>query len=234
VINSIKPRLLGTAVLCATVAACASAPKPIPYSDLASASYMARNTQGDTKHVPYRYSTDVDWRAYNKLIIDPVVVYQGSDQQFGAMSDADRTVLADYMSKRFSDTLSERFTIVTSPSADTLRLKLTLTGATKTTPAVGTFTRLDIGGNIYNGVQSVVGGRGAFTGEAIYAVEIYDARTNRLLEAYVAQRYPRPYNVKATFGALTAAEVGIKKGAEALLTQLSEAGQSQVSKGEHK
>jgi hypothetical protein len=72
----------------------------------------------------------------------------------------------------------------------------------------GTFTRVDIGGNIYNGVQAAVGGRGAFTGEAIYAVEIYDANTDRLLEAYVTQRYPRPYNLTATFGSLTAAEVG--------------------------
>jgi len=79
-----------------------------------------------------------------------------------------------------------------------------------------------VGGNIYNGVQSAVGGRGAFTGEAIYAVEIYDARRNRLLEAHVSDRYPRPYNVSATFGSLTAAQVGIKKGADALLKQLSD------------
>jgi Protein of unknown function (DUF3313) len=222
VIGSSKPRLTGVAVLCASVAACASAPKPIPYSNLDSASYMARNTEGDARHVPYSYSADMDWRVYNKMIIDPVVIYQGPDQQFGAMSDTDKTALADYMSKQFTDTLRKGFTIVTDPSPATLRLKLTLTGATKTKPAVSTFSRLDIGGNIYNGVQSVVGGRGAFTGEAIYAVEIYDAQTNRLLEAYVAQRYPRPYNVKATFGALTAAEVGIKKGAEALLAELSE------------
>ena len=218
---SIKPRLPGIAALCATLAACASAPKPIAYSNLASASYMSRNTHGDTRHVPYRYSTGVDWRAYNKLIIDPVAIYQGPDQQLDAMSDTDKTALADYMSKQFSDTLRQRFTLVTAPSPATLRLKLTLTGAMKTTPAVGTFTRLDIGGNIYNGVQSVVGGRGAFTGEAIYAVEIYDAQTNHLLEAYVTQRYPRPYNVKATFGSLTAAQVGIRKGAAALLEQLS-------------
>lgn len=219
--HSIKPRLLGISVLCGVVAACASAPKPMAYSDLPSASYLVRNTQGDAKHVPYRYSTTVDWRAYKKLIIDPVVIYQGSGQQFGAMSDADKSTLAGYMSKQFSDTLRRRFAMVTSPSPDTLRLRLTLTGATKTTPVVGTFTRLDLGGNIYNGVQSVVGGRGAFTGEAIYAVEIYDAQTNRLLEAYVSEAYPRPYNIKATFGALTAAQVGIKKGADALLARLS-------------
>ena len=219
--HSIKPRVLGAAVLCAMVAACASAPKQVAYSDLDSAPYLARNTHGDTKHVPYRYSTAVDWRAYHTLMLDPVVIYQGPGQKFGAMSEADKSVLADYMAEQFSDTLRKRFTLVSTPGPDTLRLRLTLTGARKTTPVVGTFTRLDVGGNIYNGVQSAVGGRGAFTGEAIYAVEIYDARTNRLLEAHVSDRYPRPYNVTATVGALTAAQVGIRKGADALLKQLS-------------
>jgi len=225
--KSIKPRLLAVTVLCAAVMGCAGAPKPIAYSNLQSASYMARNAKGDAKHMPYRYSTDVDWLAYNKLIIDPVVIYQGPDQQFGSMSDADKAVLTDYMAEQFSATLRQRFTIVTSASPGTLRLKLTLTGATKTKPVVGTFTRLDIGGNIYNSVQSVRGGRGAFTGEAIYAVELYDAQTDRLLEAYVARQYPRPYNVKATFGSLTAAQVGIKKGADALLEHLWESRKAQ-------
>jgi uncharacterized lipoprotein YmbA len=218
---SIKPRLLATGALCVVVAACASTPKSVTYTDLASASYLTPNTQADAKHIPYLYSTDVDWRAYDKLILDPVVVYQGSGQQFGTLSDTDKAALADYMSRQFADTLRKRFAMVSSSGGATLRIKLTLTGATKTTPVVGTFTRFDIGGNVYNGVQSVVGGRGAFTGEVMYAVEIYDAQTKRLLEAYVSKRYPRPYNVKATFGSLSAAQVGIKKGADALLEQLS-------------
>jgi hypothetical protein len=218
---SIKVHLLGATVLSGILAGCASAPKTVAYSDLASAPYLAHNTRGDAKHVPYRYATEVDWRAYHKLIIDPVTVYQGPGQQLDALSSADKTALADYMSTQFSDTLRKRFTIVTSADSQTLRLKLTLTGATKTTPVVGTFTRLDLGGNIYNGVQSAVGGRGAFTGEAIYAVEIYDAPTNRLLEAHISKVYPRPYNIAATFGALKAAQVGIRKGADALLAQLS-------------
>lgn len=219
--HSIKLRLLGAGALYAVVAACASAPKSVTYTDLASASYLAPNSQADAKHIPYLYSTDVDWRAYDKLILDPVVVYQGSGQQFGALSDTDKAALSGYMSKQFADSLRKRFAMVNSPGAATLRVKLTLTGATKTTPVVGTFTHFDIGGNVYNGVQSVVGGRGAFSGEVMYAVEIYDAQTQRLLEAYVSKRYPRPYNVKASFGSLTAAEVGIKKGADALLGQLS-------------
>jgi Protein of unknown function (DUF3313) len=219
--HSTKLRLLGAGALCALAAACASAPKSVTYTDLASASYLAPNTAADAKHIPYLYSTDVDWRAYDKLILDPVVIYQGSGQQFGALSDADKTTLVEYMSKEFAETLRKRFAIVNNTGAATLRVKLTLTGATKTTPVVGTFTHFDIGGNVYNGVQSVVGGRGAFSGEVMYAVEIYDAQTNRLLEAYVSKRYPRPYNLKATFGSLSAAQVGIKKGADALLEQLS-------------
>jgi hypothetical protein len=222
VIHRIRFRLPLLAALCLALAACASAPKTVPYSNLASASSLAPNRNGNARRVPYRYSANADWHTYHKLIIDPVEIYQGPDQQFGTLSDEDKSALADYMSSRFSQVLQQRFTLVATPGPQTLRLKLTLLGAMRTKPVVGTFTRLDIAGNIYNSVQSAVGGRGSFTGEAIYAIEIYDAVSNRLLEAYVTQRYPRPYNVKATFGALTAAKVGIQKGADDLLARLSE------------
>jgi hypothetical protein len=53
-----------------------------------------------------------------------------------------------------------------------------------------------------------------------YAVEIYDASTNRLLNAYVEKQYPNAMNVKSTFGSLGAAKTGIGKGADALVAQL--------------
>ena len=49
---------------------------------------------------------------------------------------------------------------------------------------------------------------------------IYDASTNRLLNAYVEKQYPNAMNVKSTFGSLGAAKTGIRKGAEALVAQL--------------
>jgi len=63
---------------------------PIPYSEMASSSYLAPNPSDPSGRIPYRYSTSVDWRAYNKVTLEPVVIYRGPDQQFSDMSEADR------------------------------------------------------------------------------------------------------------------------------------------------
>jgi hypothetical protein len=75
-------------------------------------------------------------------------------------------------------------------------------------------------GNLYNGVQAVRGGEGAMTGSVMYAVEIFDAPTNRLLTAYVTKQYPNAMNPMATFGSLTASQSGVDSGSDMLLAQL--------------
>jgi hypothetical protein len=193
---------------------------PVPYSDVASSSYLAPNPSDTSGRIPYRYSTAVDWRSYNKIIIEPIVIYRGADQQFGDMSEADKTSLASYMQTRFAEKLSSRFTLANQRAPNTLRVRLTLTGAAITTPVLGTMSRFDIGGLVYNGVQAARDGEGSMTGSVIYAVEIFDAATSRLLSAFVSKQYPSPTNIKATVGPLAAAEAGIDKGADALIAQL--------------
>lgn len=205
--------------ICTVMAGCASI-APVPYSEVASSSYMTPNPSDTSGRVPYRYSTDTDWRAYNKVILDPVVIYRGPDQQFGDMSEQSKASLARYMQARFAEQLRSRFTIVNQRGPGTLRVKLTLTGAVTNTPALGTLSRFDIGGAVYNGVQSARDGEGSMTGSVVYAVEIFDASTSRVLGAFVSKQYPTPYNIKASVGALAAAEAGIDKGADALVEQL--------------
>jgi len=206
-------------VLCVALAGCASI-APVPYSGVASSPYLAPNPSDTSGRIPYRYSTTVDWRSYNKVIIEPVVIYRGADQQFGDMSEDDKASLARYMQTRFAEKLSSRFALANQRAPNTLRVRLTLTGAAITTPVLGTMSRIDIGGLVYNGVQAARDGEGSMTGSVIYAVEIFDASTSRLLSAFVTKQYPSPTNFKATIGPLTAAEAGIDKGADALLTQL--------------
>jgi hypothetical protein len=101
-----------------------------------------------------------------------------------------------------------------------MRLRLTLTGAQTKTALVSPLSRFDIAGGIYNGVQAVRGGQGLLTGSVSYAVEMFDAATAKPLSAYITKQYPGPYNLGATMGALSAAEVGIDKGAGALAEHL--------------
>lgn len=218
--SSIAARGLGTVALCAIAAGCASV-APVPYSEMASSAYMAPDKTDASGRVPYRYSTEVDWRAYNKVILEPVIIYRGKDHQFGDMSDKDKATLAAYMQSRFAERLRSRFSLVNTKGANTLRVRLTLTGAVANTPVLGTLSRFDLAGAVYNGVQAARDGEGTMTGSVIYGVEIFDAATSRLLSAYVTKQYPGAYDIKASVGALAAATVGIDKGADAFMAQLN-------------
>jgi hypothetical protein len=218
-VKSDNARHLVLAAACAALVGCSSV-QPVPYTGIDSASYLKPNAQGDSQRVPYRYTTQAAWQTYKKLIIAPVVVYRGADNQFGDMREADKTELADYMQAKFAEKLGHGFELTNQAGSDTLRLKLTLTGAGTTNSVLGPFTHIDIGGNVYNGVQAIRGKEGAFSGYVIYSVEIYDASTNRLLDAYVTKQYPNAMNFGASFGSLSAAETGIDKGADALVARL--------------
>lgn len=218
--RSIAVRGLGTLVLCVAVAGCASI-APVPYSEMASSAYMAPDKSDVSGRVPYRYSSPVDWRTYGKVILDPVVVYRGRDHQFGDMSGKDKATLAAYMQNCFADRLRGRFVLVREPGPNTLRIRLTLTGAVANTPVLGTLSRFDLAGAVYNGVQAARDGEGTMTGSVVYGVEIFDATTSRLLSAYVTKQYPAAYDIKATAGALAAATAGLDKGADALMAQLN-------------
>ncbi len=205
--------------LCSTVSGCTTA-DPTVYSGLASAPQLQPNSQDETSRTPYRYKGQVDWRSYNKIIVDPVSIYNGSDNQFVKMAENDKSLLASYMREQFTEKLRTRFAIASIPGPATLRLHLTLTGAKTTTPVLGPFSHIDLGGGAYNAVQAARGREGSMTGSVNYAVELYDAMSNRLLLAYVTKQYPNAMNVGASFSSLAASKVGIRKGADALLAEM--------------
>lgn len=218
-LKMITMRLVSAAAVCTVLAGCAS-PEPVAYTGIASSSQLRPDPKDESGRIPYRYSTQVDWRSYDKAMIDPVTVYLGTDSQFGDMPAGDRAGLASDMEAQFTQKLAKRFQITNMPTPGTLRIKLTLTGAATTTPVLGPFSHFDLAGNLYNGVQAVRGGEGMISGSVLYAVEIYDAPTSRLLSAYVTKQYPGAMNIGASFGSLEAAKTGIEKGADALVAQL--------------
>lgn len=212
------PRL---AILAFTLAmaGCAGSSPPI-YSDIESSARVAPNTNDDSGRVPYIYKTNVDWSRYSAVIIDPVTLYRGRDNQFGDLPQDDRKALAVYMQDQFSERLQQHFKLTQTAAPNAIRVKLTLTGAKATTSFLSTFTRFDLAGGPYNIVQSMRGKEGTFTGSVFFTVEVYETSTNRLLTAYVSKQYPNSLNVAATFGPLSAAQTGIDKGADALVAQL--------------
>ncbi|MFT4000501.1 MAG: DUF3313 domain-containing protein [Rhizobium sp.] len=216
--KAVLKNLIACILIGSTVAGCATA-DPLAYSQLASAAYLQPNPGDRSGRMPYRYNGNIDWKLYDKAIVDPVAIYRGRDNQFVDVSEQEKSELANYMQTRFSQSLSRRFAIVNAPMPGTVRIDLTLAGARKTTPVLGPFSHIDVGGGVYNAVQAARGKEGSMTGSVSYAVEIHDASSNRLLSAFVAKQYPGAMNIGASFGALKASKVAIDKGADSLLTQ---------------
>ena len=77
-------------------------------------------------------------------------------------------------------------------------MKITMLGAQKTVGGLATATRVTPLGFATSALKSALGKKGSLTGSVLYAVELYDARTNELLLAAVRRRTPDPLDVPAT------------------------------------
>ena len=218
---SASPKLALLLAVCAGAPGGCAATQPVDYRGLASASQMAPNPRDKDGHMPYRYSAaDADWTSFTSVVLDPIAIYDGPDQQFGDMSARDRKALADYMQAQLGEALKGNYALANAPGPNTLRIHATLTGAEASTPVLSTVSKIAPVGLVVNGVQSLRDKQAALTGSVSYAVEIYDSTSGRLLRAYVSKQYPFAENVLASFGTLDASRAGIRNGSHDLLAQL--------------
>ena len=163
---------------------------------LPSATLMSQDKPG-TESWTYAQPTSV-FTKYRTVIVDPTTVYQGPDAQFDNVDPADRAKYASVITGELRSEMAKTFPAPARPQADTLRLKVTILGATKTKGGIATATRVTPLGFATSALKSVRGKTGTFTGSILYAVEVYDARTNELLLAAVRRRTPDPLDVPAT------------------------------------
>lgn len=205
----------------AFLVACAS-PEPLPYSGIASVALMEPQTgatAAGAARLSYRAGPDV-LAGRRGIRLEPIEIYRGADRQFADLSEAEVNRLASVAASTFRDALAERGLLVVDRASDTARLRVTLTGAHASVPGLGAVTRLTPAGFALNGVKTVGGIEGAFTGSVEYVVEIRDGASDRLLVAQIVKSFPSALDVPASLGRLAAAEVGLKRGAEALAGDL--------------
>ena len=166
---------------------------------LKSATQMAQDKPGSES---WTYAQPKSaFAKYRTVIVLPTVVYQGPDSQFdGSINAADRAKFAGIVTDELRRELNKSFPTPARAQADTLRIKVTLLGAEKTTGGVATATRVTPLGFATSAVKSALGKKGSFTGSLLYAVEVFDARSNELLLAAVRRRTPDPLDVPATLG----------------------------------
>jgi hypothetical protein len=198
-----------------------SSTQPLRYTNLDSSTRLSQTAQERKSRMPYRYADRTDRSRYELAYLPAVEVYDGPDAQFEKIGPQDRRLLADYMHQAFEEELAKAFVMTDAAEPGALRIQLTLTGAKPSKKFLAAASRFDMGGAPYNLVQSIRGKEGAMSGSVMYAVEVYDASSGKLLEAYVSKQYPNAMNVKANIGALSASKVGIQRGAQDLVALLA-------------
>jgi hypothetical protein len=163
---------------------------------LQSARRMAQDAPGSES---WTYAKPIGvFQKYRSLIVDPTTVYQGPDAQFEDIDYAARSKFAAIITEEMRLELAKSFPAPARPQADTMRMKITMLGAQKTVGGLATATRVTPLGFATSALKSALGKKGSLTGSVLYAVELYDARTNELLLAAVRRRTPDPLDVPAT------------------------------------
>ncbi len=195
--RGIATGLLGATLLIGAYPAVAQTKDRAPVA-LKSSSKMTQD-KANTESWTYAQPREV-FSKYRTLIVDNTVVYTGADAQFDGIPAADRAKFASIVTNELRSELAKSFPNPPKAQADTLRLKVTLLGATKTKGGIATATRVTPMGFGLSALKSAVGKGGSFTGSVLFAVELYDARTNELLLAAVRRRHPDPLDVPATLG----------------------------------
>ena len=191
----IARRAIAVIALVVAVPAAAQTKDNAPVS-LQSARKMAQDRPG-TESWTYAQPRQ-RFASYRTVIVEPTVVYQGPDAQFDGIELGDRVKYANMITQELRSEIGKSFPAPARAQADTLRLRVTIIGANKTKGGIATATRVTPLGFASSALKSAMGKTGSFTGSLLYAVELYDARTNELLLAAVRRRTPDPLDVPAT------------------------------------
>src|SRR4029453_4682386 len=94
---------------------------------------------------------------------------------------AARYKMASVVTEELRQELAKTFPSPAKPQADTLRMRGTIIGATKTKGGIATATRVTPVGFGISALKSALGKPGPFTGSILYAVELHDARPGQVL-----------------------------------------------------
>jgi hypothetical protein len=218
-----RSRALFPCIACVAVVGLATscATKPAHYQELASTAQLHANTGSTDKRVAFNTSLDPKaLKAYSSVALEQVRIYRGADHQFGNLSENAKADLARHADRKFAEALRREGLVAGAAGAPSLRMRVTITGAQTSVPVLSTATKVTPVGFALNGLKMAGGKEARFSGAVIYAVELFDARDDGLIYAFVTRQYPNALNIPASVLPLDAAKAGIDRGASTTATSL--------------
>ncbi|RJP93682.1 MAG: DUF3313 domain-containing protein [Desulfobacteraceae bacterium] len=140
--------------------------------------------------------TGVQFNQYSKVIIDPVRLVATEDSDMAKISTEDRQAIANYFYAALNENLSKKYTIVTEPGPQTMRLRVALTDMAGSKVVLDTLSSIVPFGIAFNMISVVATGNSLSVGSATGEMELLDSTTGKRLAAAVDGRAGAKYTGK--------------------------------------
>lgn len=151
--------------------------------------YSQLRDAGDPLPVRWYAAPDVDFAAYTKVLLEPVVVWVPADPDTGEHMDQEARVrIARLLEEGIRRELLATHELVDRPGPNTLRLRLAVTEATQTQVVGATVSTLYPAGLVITEAIACATGERLFEGIAAVEAEARDSVTNQLLAAAMDRR----------------------------------------------
>jgi len=153
---------------------------------LSDYSILRKGGEGEASLV--YWNRNVDLSTYDKMMIDPVTIWLAPDSDLKKVSPKERSKLADEFHSALVEELGKQFELVDEAGPGTMRLRVGLTDAEKSSPTLDTISTYIPQVRLIQSITSIASDTAGFVGEASTEAELRDASTGTLLAAGVDRR----------------------------------------------
>lgn len=168
--------------------------KVAPSGFLGDYSQLKPGAEGEAKLV--YVNQQVDFRQYNKIMLDPIKVYSGKDGKIAKLPKEDVQKLVNYFDATLREHLKADYTFVDKPGPGVMRLQVALTEAGRSIVVLDVLSSITPPGAAFSALKQVVTGAPAATGSVEVECLGTDSMSNQRLFAAVDGRVGEKYTGK--------------------------------------
>lgn len=150
--------------------------------------YSILRPGGDGEAALVYRNPDVDFSRYDAVFIEPVTLWLGNDSSLNDVSASERQKLADEFYAEIVKSLEGDFEITARPGPGTMRIRVALTDAQASSPALDTLSTYVPQARLVQSAIALGTETAGFVGEASAEAEVRDSETGVLLVAGVDRR----------------------------------------------
>lgn len=129
-----------------------------------------------------------DWPSYHKILLTPVLIWDGGSSNLDSRQREDLQRLADSFYDMLYLRLSKDYEMTDQPSADTMRIQVAITHAEKSWVAPAFVSKAIPQLRAADTLWNFASGKPAFAGEIAVEFKVHDTQTGELLAAGADRR----------------------------------------------